>query len=298
MLDECRRHGPRWRLWGALAVTLTAAFGCKEDERARPGYVSDCNDTACVDARGNMVPTPISGSPGAAGAAGAGGDAGMPPPSAGTLAGNVFELDSSDLASRSPLTSPVEVRAPGTSGNEPVIGQAGAGGTFRLDGVRVGQAVWVGVGQFQMPPAEPFMDTLQAVDLTREDFADLLVVRREVLRDLAAASFLEAPVELDPTLAHVVVRFVRPGGGAIPGVHISIPLPEQVPTAYDAGDIYSDALEETSQRGMALLLNMPAPAYPGITTSLVAEVAGEQLAAELPIAAGAVTLVSAVVPDP
>jgi hypothetical protein len=84
----------------------------------------------------------------------------------------------------------------------------------------------------------------------------------------------------------------------VTGVQIAFPAPENVSTAYDAGDAYSDALPETSARGMAVLLNLQAPAWPGTPFGIVAELDGEQLSTEVQIARGAVTVVTAVVPDP
>jgi len=48
---------------------------------------------------------------------------------------------------------------------------------------------------------------------------------------------------------------------------------------------------------MALLVNMPAAAYPGVITTVVAELDGVQLSLEVQLAAGALTNVSAVVPE-
>ena len=87
-------------------------------------------------------------------------------------------------------------------------------------------------------------------------------------------------------------------GLPVEGVQITFPSPEDVSTAYDVGNAYSDALPETSVRGMAVLLNLEAPPWPGTPLGIVADVDGEQLSAQVQVARNAVTVVTAVVPDP
>jgi hypothetical protein len=142
------------------------------------------------------------------------------------------------------------------------------------------------------------MDTLQAVDATSDDLVNLLVARRDAVDEAVTVAFMGEGVVLDPALAHIAIRFVRASGAPISGVHIAFPTRELVPTAYDAGDAFSSVLDFTAERGMALLVNMQAPPYPGIATSVVAELDDLQFSAQLQIAAGALTIVSAVVPDP
>jgi hypothetical protein len=238
------------------------------------------------------------GTPG--GEAGAGGGGGMPGPGVGSLAGTVLELAASDLQTRRNLLAGVQVRAAAASGpsTEPVIDETDVNGAFRLDGIAVARGTWVGVGAFASPPVEPYMDTLQAVDATNDQLVNLLVARRDAVRDAVAVGFMGEGVELDPARAHVAIRFVRASGVPIPDVHIAFPTFDQVPTAYDAGDAFNSAVDATSDRGMALLVNIQAPPYPGGVTSIVAELDDQRLSAELQIAAGALTVVSAVVPDP
>lgn len=278
---------------GAVALVLA----CDEDE-VRPGLVADCNDPACVETR-NGVPVIVGvGIPD--GEAGAGGGGGMPAPGVGTIAGTVLELAASDLLTRQNLAGGIEVRAAraGGTSTDPVIDETDQSGAFRLEGIAASEVTWVGAGNFRSPPAEPYMDTLQAVDATTGDFVNLLVARRDAVGEAVSVAFMSDGVELDPALAQVAVRFIRENGVPLEGVRITFPTPEQVPTAYDAGAIFSSALEQTSDRGMALLVNMPAAPYPGIGTSIVAELDGQQLTAQLQIAAGTLTVVSAVVPDP
>jgi hypothetical protein len=284
--------------WAALVVTPILGDGCQEDE-TRPGLASDCNDQACFDARGNgAVGAPRGG--GALGSAGAGGGGGMPGPGEGTLVGTVQQVATSDLTSTVSLQGDVEVRSPSPdpSADEPLVAEPARDGTYRLEGVEVAKVVWVGVGAFLAPPGGEFIDTLQAVDSTRSGFVNLLVVRRDVLTDVASASFLNNPIELDPTRAQVVIHFVDPDGLALDGVQIQFPPPDQVPTAYDAGDIYTDAVDATSERGMALLANLNAPPYPGGSSTVVANLDGASFTTQIQVASGALTVVSAVIERP
>lgn len=253
--------------------------------------IADCNDPACLDARGDIPrPLQMSNSGGSAGAAGTGNTPG------GTLAGNVLDVPLEDLAPAASVGGGVEVRAPSAAANADAITSAvGVGGMFRLDGIRQNTVVWVGVGAFATPPAGPFIDTIQAIDSTRSDFVDLLVIRRDVMSKLAAG-FVTNPVELDPASAHIIVRFVDERRAPVPGVTVT--FPEVISVAYDIGDTYIDTAEATSLRGVAVLMNLAAPRYPGGPTSIVAAVGDEELTANLLIAQGAVTVVTAVIPDP
>ena len=292
----------RWAAWGAAVVGVLAPIGaCGDEDVVRPAYVTDCNEQACIDARDGLPVDFIGAEPSTPGGeAGAGGGGGMPPAGVGTLAGTVLELSASDLQTRQSLLGGVEVRAARAGGpsDDPVSDETDASGTFRLEGVATARVTWVGVGDFASPPVEPYMDTLQAVDATSGDFVSLLVARRDAVRDAVAVAFMGEGVELDPALAHIAIRFVRASGAPIPDVHIEFPRVDQVPTAYDAGDAFSSALNATSDRGMALLVNMQAAPYPGSTTSVIAALDDRQFGAELQIAAGALTIVSAVVPEP
>jgi hypothetical protein len=279
---------------GCLVWLMWATAACQEAE-TRPAMVGDCNDPACI---GAPAPNPIGSAP--SGDTGAGGGDGMPDPSAGALTGSVLEIVNADLVTRSSLSvnGSVEIRAANAlpSADDVVVVPA-ANGSFTLNGIERGGAVWVGVGAFEDPPSELFIDTLQAVDSARMGGSDLLVVRREVLRELAAASFLNEPIELNPDRAHLIIQFVDEVGVEMEGVQVTFPAPEDVSTAYDAGAIYSDALAQTSTRGTAVLLNMDAPSYPGTPLSIGATLDGELFTASVQIARRAVTLVTAVVPD-
>lgn len=290
MLEWCRRAAPY-----ALALAL-AFLACEEDE-TRPGLAQDCNDPACLDARGDSFPLPLPSGPSGGGAAGAAGGGGMPGPD-GELSGSILEIISQDLVTSQSVRGEVEVRAPSAEGSGDVVAEPGSDGFYRLQGIERGQGIWVGVGTFGDPLTDLFIDTLQAVDSGRSGFTNLVVLRRDTLSELAASSFISQPAQLAPEGAHIVLQFVNGEGQPVEGVQITFPAPDDISTAYDAGDTYSDALPETSTRGMAVLLNLDAAAWPGTPFGIVAQIDGEQLSAQVQIARGAVTVVTAVVPDP
>jgi hypothetical protein len=291
MLDWCRRAA-------LYALALALAFLACQEEETRPGLAQDCNDPACLAARGDsFLPLPSGPGGGAAGAAGAAGGGGMPDAD-GELSGTVLEIAAPDLVMSQSLRGEVEVRAPSATGGDDVVTQPGADGFYTLEGIARGAGIWVGVGNFADPPLEPFIDTLQAVDSGRSGFTNLVVLRRDTLSEVAATAFLNSSVELAPDGAHIVLAFVNSQRQPVEGVQITFPTPDDVSTAYDAGDTYSDALQQTSTRGMAILLNLDAPPWPGTPLGIVADIDGEQLSAQVQIARGAVTVVTAVVPDP
>jgi hypothetical protein len=298
MLERCRRGGAAWPA-APLACALGAcALGACVEASERPGMATDCNEPACIEARGNSVPALVQSENGD-GTSGGAGSGNMPGSGAGTLAGSVQQVVTQDLLSSQSLRGSVQVRAPSPAANaDDIIAETGSDGMFRLDGVLQNNVLWVGVGAFADPPGGDFVDTLQAVDSTQGNFVDLLVVRRDLLIELAAAAYLNSPVDFNPEAAHLIIRFVAEGGGPIQGVHITFPDPDTISTAYDAGDTYSDELDTTSTRGTAILLNMSAPGFPGGATSIYADVDGEQFMTQVQIAAAGVTIVTAVVPNP
>ena len=290
MLDWCRRA----TACGALLV-IAASWACEEDE-TRPGRAQDCNEPACLDARGDSFPLPLPTGPGNDGNGGAAGGGGMPGPT-GELAGSVLEIASQDLITARSVTGSVEVRAENPSDGDDIVVQPASDGSYRLRGIELGGRVWVGVGNFEDPPVEPFMDTLQATDSRRAGVTDLLVVRTDVLRELAATAFLTQTVELDLERAHLIVRFIDADERPVEGVEIVFPSPDSVPIAYDAGDTYSDGLPTTATRGMAVLLNVDAPAWPGSPLAIVAELDDEPFQVPVRVASRAVTVVTAFVPE-
>lgn len=294
-----RRRAPlRSNRFAALVLLAgPAALGCRESE-PRPEALT-CADPACSSYV--IAPRPVSSEPagaaGAAGQGGAGGGGGMPTATT-RLAGTVLELTGGDLGVVQPLFGQVRVRAESVDGGEPAETAPRSDGGYELDGAPLARGLWVAVGAFESPPSAVYLDTLQPVDSTGAGPTDLYVVPREAMEALAASAYLVSPQELEPARAHVLVRFVDRDGAPTAGVRITFPAPSEVPAAYDGGGVYSDGLEETSDQGAAVLLNLAAPAWPGASGTIQAEYAGSRFLFQVQLAADSVSLVTAVVPEP
>jgi hypothetical protein len=303
MLASCRFNALHCVL---LFSALGAYLACKEEEQRPPG-VADCPD-GCLGG-----PSPIrdanSGSLGMGGSAGAGGSgsggsagaAGSAAAGAagsstgeGTLSGTIDTVSES-LGATTELAGTVQVQAPGADGDQ-VITTSQPNGGFVLPGIIPVPNLWVGVGPFNADPNSTFVDTLQVVDATRSTPVSLLVMSRSTLQQLVVDSFMVSPVELDPQRGHVVLRFVNDQRQGIPGVTLTMPPPAATSVAYDLGDqIYSDTQTETGARGTLVLVNLAASAYPGVATTITAQVRGASRNVDVHVAAGALTLVTTVI---
>lgn len=275
------------------------AVGCSEDAEVRPPLAQDCNDPACVAARGNAVLGGVGAiAPGGNGG-GAGGGPGMP--GAGiVLAGNVRQVTQLDPPLSQAVPVVLEVRAPSAvDGADAIADQTDAAGAYRLEDVAQAANVWVGVGTFEEPLTDTFyMDTLQAVDPTGSP-DDLVVMPRSTMQELAASAFSIDPIELDPAGAHLVVRFVDPSGTALPEVVvINPPVSNATRIAYDSGvNAYSEVSEATGVRGVAVIVNYPTVRYPGAGLQLIATLNDEDYVVDVQVAADSVSVVTAVI-DP
>lgn len=210
------------------------------------------------------------GAAGGAGEGGAGGTSGMPPPAPGTLIGTVTTIVEPDLSRSGDPGLPVEIRVARSTGDD-IVATSNTDGSFSLDGAPRDPGVWVAVGTFTDSTTETFMDTLQVVDTTVEGAVELVIMRRSVLEELISSTFFDEPIELDPARGHVILRCVDELGNPIPGLSVVSPSAEVADVAYDAGDIYSDVMGETSTRGTVALMNLPAADYPGGLTTVVLE---------------------------
>jgi hypothetical protein len=273
------------------AVGLGLGLACA-DEAARPAILGDCNDPSCVDSRHlpamivkSELPAPSEGE------AGAGGSGGVAQPVT-TLQGDVRMIVEPDLGGAAPPNSPVEVRAMGAD-DTLVVGTPAADGSFRMDEVLSQERTWLAVGAFTDPPSEAFLDTYQTANSAAGLPVELAVMQRSVLEEIEQTSFAFSPRDLEPSRGHAIVQFVDALDLPVSGVSVTFPTASEADVAYDAGDLYSDALAETSARGTVVLLNMAAPPYPGGLTTVVATVASlpeSEFRVQLRVSAGAVTL--------
>jgi hypothetical protein len=295
MLRRCRHRVIRWTL---AAWVGGALLGCKGED-ARPAALGDCNDEDCAATRrsggvygggGNGL-SGDAGSAGSAGVAGAAGSSSLA--DARSLTGTIQVVAQSDLTANGELDSVLSVRAAGANMAQ-VTTNSALDGSFRLDGADPGDPLWVGVGAFDGNETSPLLDTLQPVAVTRTSPVELLVVRRDVLEQIAA-NFTNNPPELDPGRGSIILRVVSEQGAPVPQVQLRFPAPGDVAVAYDVGDAYSDQVTETSARGTLVLLNMPAGTYPGTLTSVTVQVNGANQNISIRTIVGGVSVVTAVV---
>lgn len=274
-----------------LALGALGLYWACQDEETRPGGLGDC--AGCTSGPGY---SPVSSVPAAGGSAGAGGGSGGQGGGAGsgTLIGNVDAVVEPDLTTAD-VGAVVEVRAAGQV-QEQVSVNAAPDGSFVLEGIDRSASLWVGVGNFSSDPTSLFMDTLQLVNGQRSGAVELLVMRRPVFDQLVQLGFTANPVELSPALGHIILRFLDGDRQGISGVTLVSPDPAETSVAYDLGDIFSDLSTETAARGTLVLLNLPAAAYPGTATTVTADVNGLRRDVDVRTAAGAVTLITTVIP--
>jgi hypothetical protein len=302
MLGSCRFNALHCVL---LFSALCAYLACKDDE-ARPGAVGDCPD-GCVggpspirDAPGGSLGMGGTGGTGGSANAGAAGSASAGAAGSssaeGSLHGSLQAVISEALALSPDLDGTVQVQAAGAGGDQ-VTTTSEPNGDFVLGGVVQSPNLWVGAGPFNGDANSTFLDTLQVVDSTSSAPVSLLVMRRRPFTDLVAESFLANPVELNPQRGHVILRFVNSQQQGIPGATLTTPAPASTSVAYDIeNQIYSDTQTETGGRGTLVLVNLDASAYPGSSTTIKTQVRGTERGVDVHIAAGAVTIVTTVVP--
>jgi len=278
------------RAWPKAAVGLWLCLSCSEPE-TRPALAGDCNEPSCVDVRSGPITSVFYQVPDSSGGeGGAAGSSGMPPQLA-TLQGSVRMIVAPDLTGSAPPNAPVEIRALGA--DTVVVGTPGNDGGFSMEGVLAQAEAWVAVGSFSEAPGEPFLNTYQAVDSAAGLPVELAVMQRSVMEQISQSSFLDSPQLLEPSRGHVILQFVDEVGLPVAGVSVAFPTTDDASVAYDAGDLYSDTLTETSTRGTVVLLNLAAAPYPGSLTSIVATVAtlpDRQFRTALLVSAAAVTL--------
>jgi hypothetical protein len=243
-------------------LSMAVMSGCSKKEDPRAPRIEECMGEGCDvgNGVGGGVP-PISSIPDST-PSNTPDDDGGSQGTQGTLEGDVTMLTNTDLRTARPLESEVEISALASAGGR-VTTRYDGDMDFSLDGVQITGNLWVGVEQVGTPQV-PLMRTLQAINSTKTDLLHLYVVERASLEDIAGQSALQTPVDLDATKGHVLIYFVDGNDEPVRGVSIlDNTAIDGALVAYDAGDLYSDGLEETDIGGSALLLNLEANSFPG-----------------------------------
>jgi hypothetical protein len=229
------RSPPPGLLTALLAVLSSPA--CQEQERA------PLADVACEDPARCPGNPKGSGSGGTGGAGGGGGGA-----DAVTVTGSISVLASDDLVTTVPLGDAATVTLEGSSGSP--IEATYDGKSFALAGVRSAAEIWATID-----PGPPALFTLQPVDTRGPDPLELLLVPRPVLELIG--SVLTLPTAPAEGRAQIVLRLVdAETGKPRAGVRLAHPSAESI--VYDAAGSYSDSVDASGPRGIALLWNLEA----------------------------------------
>jgi hypothetical protein len=179
----------------------------------------------------------------------------------------------------------VRVSAPSLSGGRASVSYDGSA-DFVLPGLTKARNVWFGVEQ--TAGAEQLVTTLQVRDTTQGDDLELAIVSFDALDSVASLGLLSVPATLDASRGHALLNFVDDDGAPLSGV--SIESASGTTIAYDAGDTYSDALDETSVRGSVIVFNVRASSFPGGAQTVTIGYQGESESFDIQVAREALTL--------
>lgn len=254
-------------------VGLALLLGCANEPVERAPLASDlCDDGPC-----KLPPRTGIGGVGAApsdgGAPLPGGDAGQ-----GVLLDFVVATRADASQTRDLANASLEVVVDAADGTRNRV-QFG-GSPISIDAI--GRAPY----WFRVRPLDEGLVTTLVPVPEAPQMLTLPVFERRVIEDVA--DNLTSPVALDPERGHAVLLFTR-DGLPLPGVRVSV---DGGRVAYDVGTLFSDALEETQERGAAALLNLPAVSFPGGSSEVLASFLGETVVIEIELAQGGVTLVT------
>jgi hypothetical protein len=246
-----------------LCLLFALPTSCAKDDDPRAPRIPDCEDCAPDDDNGVYVPPTASHNDSMAPPTMNDPDEDSGTGTLGTLTGDVMMLTGTNLKIEQELDSQVEISTAPNSGTARVTTRYDGDQDFSLSGVQVAGRIWVGVEPVGNP-TRALMPTLQAVNSTNLDALHLKIVERASMEDIAGASGLLTPVTLDPERGHLVVYFVDQNDAPVSGIRIlDTAAINGSLIAYDAGNVYSDSLEETDIGGSALLLNLDSIPFPG-----------------------------------
>lgn len=261
----------------AAGAAICTALACAGEPDDRPPLLRECGSEPCegfnLSGRfGSSVPEPEPGGGGAAGAIGE--DV--------TLEGEVVVYLDDRFEPADPLADPARVSSFDRDG---ALVSTVFDGTepFELEGVAALSLNWVGV--------EPLLDdfellaSLHPVDTRAPPSLSLGVARIDTLSQIYASVTAQATVDLEG--AHVLLFFLDAAGEPVSGVEVSTSGAEFV--AYATGETWDDTLGETSNRGAALIGNVPAPSFPG-SNAVVSTAGALPGAITLRMAAGTLTI--------
>jgi hypothetical protein len=237
----------------SLVLSLSAsAAACQETSDRPPSLGCDGTDAGCA-------PYP-QGGVGGGGRDSGRGDAGAGPVRDGgsdagvTLTGTILTLGD-DFVTSVPFIRAARIYAESPRGD--FLSSAYDGqGEYSLSGVRASTLTWVGVKPTNAGAALP---TLLKIDTTIAGPFTLAVVQADTIDRIF--ELITVPTTRQPGHGHVVVLFDDATEKPVSGV--SVDMAQAAAIIYDAGGTYSDAVQATGSRGIAVLANIPAQTFPG-----------------------------------
>jgi hypothetical protein len=273
---------PALSFWAVALVGAGVVVGCQKQADLAPyapACQTDCKPPQIVAigtgtvGGGTTTPTP---------------DAGF---DAGTLTGNVVELNEATFSQATAFTQMATVAADGATGTS-VSGNWDGTNPYTLSGVAVEVTNWVSV----TPNAAQgdALQTFQAVETDATDTANLAVVNSAVIDGI----LLNVSATRAPALGQVVMFFRNAGTGeALSGVRAVMNASEAPAYAATSGWVLMDDTTVTDSSGLVMFGNVDLPATGSTTqtvtitrpaTATTAAISGGTFAVR--VAGGAVTI--------
>ena len=270
--------------WGVAAACL-AVVGCGTKEPTRAALSGDCTGVACQidNVPGGGSSTGDAG--GDAADATAADDASADAATSVTVTGSLARTSDSGFLQSTAFSGALAVWAQGPGGID--VQGAASDGSFTLDGVAPGKGNWFAAIDATVGGGT-VLSTIEPLDVdAAQPVVKLLAVDRVELQQVLFG--LSLPQQPATGTGYAMLFFQKAGVGS-PGVTVTAPSGATV--LYDSGagyDLVANGVTKTGDRGMAIVVGIAAPAYPGSTLSVVYDAGAGARSAAVRVAAGAVT---------
>ncbi|MDI3286335.1 hypothetical protein [Polyangium sp. 15x6] len=257
-------------VFGSLVFVAAACGSAETDLDPRP----PCTGPGCVN--------PSGGSTASGGGGGQGGEGGA---LSSDVTGNVGVLNEPSFAQIGPYAGAATIFATSSTGMPLEAPYGDMVTSFSLPSVISGTP-WIFVRD-ETIGATGILSTHSAVRVPSSGPVTLPVVDRNVLSSIA--STLPAPLVIDTTRAHLIIKVSR-NGQPLSGVTLTTPLPG-AEIAYDTGvGLYSNQTNLTGTAGVILAFDVDAPQTAEQRTFTLTDAAQQGFMIQLPIQAGAATV--------
>jgi hypothetical protein len=268
---------------GVLLGTAFLMFACQEPE-PHPPLVEPCDSgKRCSLGLGQVGSPPTSTGGNGAGGGSTGGNAGA---GGGVLHGTVVDLVDDNFVTSLPFADLATIEAQSTTGA--VISASWNGrDPFLLSGVESSPLTWISV---RPSSGTANLRTLHPVATNIERTVDLGLARADVIDGILG--ILSVPAQRTPGSAQIVLVFTVTSGASMVGATgVSVKLADSQLAAYESNGVWSSDAVGTGISGLAILGNVPAAVFPGVSKHVV--LGGSSSGSiDIRVAADAVSLVS------